>query len=99
LRSSPSDDDERPYEIVWSSSALRSLSRLPAKVAFAGVEYAHSRLAENPHRAGKPLTLELEGVWSARLGDFRILYEIDDDRRRRVTILEATHRSDVYRRR
>ena len=96
MRSSANGDDEGPYEILWSSRAKRSSGRLPTKVALAAVEFVHARLAQNPRRAGKELGLELRGVWSARLGDFRILYEIDDERRR-VTVLELTHRSDAYR--
>lgn len=42
------------------------------------------------------LRFDLEGKHSARRGDFRIVYEIDDDRRL-VTVLAVDHRSDVYR--
>jgi mRNA-degrading endonuclease RelE of RelBE toxin-antitoxin system len=39
----------------------------------------------------------LEGLYSARRGDHRIIYRIDDGRR--VILIEAiAHRADVYRR-
>lgn len=85
-----------PYEIDWASSALRALNRLPEKIATACVEFVYGGLAENPHRVGHALRFDLEGKHSARRGDFRIVYEIDDDRRV-VTVLAADHRSDVYR--
>ena len=36
-------------------------------------------LADNPHRVGKPLVGQLAGLWSARRGDYRIVYEIEDE--------------------
>jgi mRNA interferase RelE/StbE len=85
-----------PYAIDWASSALRALHRLPEKIATACVEFVYGGLAENPHRVGHALRFDLEGKHSARRGDFRIVYEIDDDRRA-VTVLAVDHRSDVYR--
>ena len=86
------------YVIGWSSPARRALSRLPEKVATAVVEFAYGSLAANLHRVGKPLRLELSGLHSARRGDYRVVYRIDDDARR-VDVLAIEHRSDVYRRR
>lgn len=53
-------------------------------------------MAENPHRVGKPLRLELAGLHSARRGDFRIIYRIDEAKKR-VDIVAIEHRSDAYR--
>jgi mRNA interferase RelE/StbE len=53
-------------------------------------------IAVNPRRAGKPLRGELEGLYSARRGDFRIIYEIHLATRT-VVVHRAAHRSDVYR--
>ncbi|HAS11484.1 MAG TPA: type II toxin-antitoxin system RelE/ParE family toxin [Acidimicrobiaceae bacterium] len=80
----------------WTSSALRSLDRLPEKIATACVEFVYGGLAENPHRVGRALRFDLEGTHSARRGDFRVIYEIDDDRHV-VTVIAIDHRSDVYR--
>lgn len=82
--------------IAWASPARRALSRLPEKVATAAVEFAYGSLAANPHRVGKQLRLELAGLHSARRGDYRLIYRIDD-REHRVDILAIEHRSDVYR--
>jgi mRNA interferase RelE/StbE len=38
------------------------------------------RITERPRRVGKPLVGELAGLYSARRGDYRAIYEIDDDR-------------------
>ena len=85
-----------PFGVEWASSALRALNRLPEKIATACVEFVYGGLAENPHRVGRPLRFDLEGRHSARRGDFRIVYDIEDDRRV-VTVLAVDHRADIFR--
>jgi mRNA-degrading endonuclease RelE of RelBE toxin-antitoxin system len=87
-----------PCEIAWAPSAQRDLARLPEKVATAVVEFAYGTLAESPHRVGGDLHFELEGHHSARRGDFRVIYRINDAERR-VHIVAIGHRGDVYRQR
>jgi mRNA interferase RelE/StbE len=60
------------------------------------VEFIYGSLAASPYRVGKPLKLGLAGLRSARRGDYRVIYLIDDQRRR-VSIVAIEHRSDVYR--
>ncbi len=84
------------YTIAWTAPARRALVRLPEKVATAVVEFLYGSLAANPHRVGKPLKLGLEGLHSARRGDYRLIYRIDDHRRR-VDVVAIEHRSDIYR--
>lgn len=52
-------------------------------------------LVEMPRRVGHPLQRELEGLWSARRGPYRIVYEIDDDQAQ-VVVLRIDHQADVY---
>lgn len=90
--------DPAEFEIAWTTAARRQLPRLPEKVAAAVVEFIYGSLAADPGRVGKPLRLGLEGLHSARRGDYRIIYLIDRDRRR-VDVIAVEHRSDAYRRR
>jgi len=85
---------DQAWSIAWTPTARRTLGRLPEKAAAAAVEFIFGPLAANPHRVGKALRFELEGLHSARRGDFRIIYRIGDDV---VTVLAVEHRSDVYR--
>lgn len=87
-----------PYRVDWSSPARRSLERLPEKVGTAAIEFVYGSLADNPQRVGKALTLGLAGLFSARRGDYRIIYRIDDVEHA-VEIVAVEHRSEVYRRR
>ena len=43
----------------------------------------------------KPLARDLKGMWRYRIGDFRLVYEPDNDRRV-VHLLSISHRKDVY---
>lgn len=85
-----------PFEIEWASSAIRSLDRLPEKVATACIEFVYGGLAQNPQRVGHALRFDLEGMHSARRGDFRVVYRIDETEHL-VTVLAIDHRSDIYR--
>lgn len=87
---------EPGYEIAWTAPARRALTRLPEKAATAAVEFIYGSLAANPHRVGKPLKLGLVGLHSARRGDYRAIYRIDDHSYR-VDVVAIEHRADVYR--
>ena len=84
------------YELVVAASAARILARLPEYAAAVVVEFITGALAENPHRVGKPLLLELDGYHSARRGAYRVVYRIDDEEMR-VFVVRIDHRADVYR--
>jgi mRNA interferase RelE/StbE len=84
------------FAIAWTTVSRRALTRLPEKVATAVVEFLYGSLAAGPHRVGKALKLGLEGLHSARRGDYRVIYRIDDQRRL-VTVIAIEHRSDIYR--
>jgi mRNA-degrading endonuclease RelE of RelBE toxin-antitoxin system len=53
-------------------------------------------LTASPHRVGKPLKLELVRLHSARRGDYRVIYRIDDHEHR-IDVAAIEHRSDAYR--
>jgi mRNA-degrading endonuclease RelE of RelBE toxin-antitoxin system len=85
------------YEIVVTAPAARAIREvLPEAVAFAVIDFMTGPLLDSPRRVGAPLRNELEGVWSARRGTYRILYRIDDDRHE-VIVLRVGHRGEVYR--
>lgn len=84
------------YEIEVTPEGLRHLDRLPAKVRDAAIALMLGSLSDEPRRVGKPLTGDLAGLWSAHRGDYRVVYEIDDDARA-VVVHRVQHRRDVYR--
>ena len=84
------------HEVVVTATARRDLQRIPPRVVHALVEFVFGDLASFPRRVGTPLQRELEGLFGARRGPYRILYSIDDVANR-VEILRIDHQSDVYR--
>ena len=88
--------NQEGFAIAWTAASRRALTRLPGKVATAVVEFLYGSLASNPYHVGKPLKLGLHGLHSARRGDYRVIYRIDDHQRR-VTVVAIEHRSEVYR--
>lgn len=87
---------ENVFAIAWTAASRRALTKLPEKVATAVVEFLYGSLSSSPYRVGKPLRLGLDGLHSARRGDYRVIYRIDDHQHR-VTVIAIEHRSDAYR--
>ncbi|MGH2752282.1 MAG: type II toxin-antitoxin system RelE family toxin [Actinomycetota bacterium] len=57
-------------------------------------------LEGDPEAAGKPLLGRLRGLWSARVGRYRIIYSIEGSRRSQLVIVRAIkHRSEAYQQR
>ena len=84
------------YTVVLSAGAKRALERdLPEPVAVAVVDFLFGPLAADPYRVGKPLRFDLEGYWSARRGQYRVIYSIRDDEVL-VRVVRISHRADVY---
>jgi len=52
------------------------------------------RLATRPDVFGKPLRFTLKGLWSLRVGAYRVVYTI---RESEVWVLKIGHRRDIYR--
>lgn len=88
-----------PYRLAVVGPVDRRISEvLPEPVAAAVVQFITGDLLSNPRRLGKPLVGPLEGIWSARRGEYRVLYEINEETRT-VTVVDVSHRSDIYGRR
>lgn len=83
------------YDIQFRRSVRKDFKHLPPKTA----ERIWSKiegLEENPRPPG---AASLEGdrpLWRIRIGDYRLVYEIDD-KARVVMIHYVRHRKDVYR--
>lgn len=85
------------YELVVAPTARRQLAEeLSESVAFAAYEFVTGPLLENPHRVGKQLRPPLDDRHSARRGTYRVIYRIDEGKRR-VTVVGVFSRADAYR--
>lgn len=82
------------YRIVLARSAERELLSLPGSVE-ARVVVAIDLLAQEPRPSGVKKLKGTSDLWRIRVGDYRIVYRIDD-RKREIDISHIRHRKDVY---
>ena len=83
------------YRIVISNSAEKDLSKL-SKPTFKKVEVAIDGLANEPRPQGvKKLKGLSEDIYRIRVGDYRIIYSIED-KIRIIDIRRVRHRKDAY---
>ena len=87
------------YRIETASRRVeKEIADLPAGVRDRVIR-AIWRLREDPRSGGaRKMMGEMRGAWRIRVGDYRIIYDVDDGQRL-VVILMVMHRREVYRRR
>ena len=81
-----------------SDTAKRQLKKLDHSTAQALLRYLNRLLleAENPKQRGKALTANLAGLWRYRVGDYRLICDLQDSELV-VLVLQIAHRSEAYR--
>ena len=86
------------WQIDVTASAKKQLSKLDHASAKRITTYLRERAVEsgNPRAMGKPLTGPLGSLWRYRVGDYRIICDIQDDALR-VLVIKIGNRRDVYR--
>ncbi len=82
------------YEVFLERAAQRDLRRLPTRV-FEETIFRIKGLAENPRPPGCRKIVGSENDWRIRVGDYRVVYEIDDPGRK-VIVFRVRHRKQVY---
>lgn len=82
------------YTVLILRRAQKELARLSPE-PYARVRDAIRALAGDPRPQGCLKLTAREG-WRVRVGDYRLVYEIDD-KQRTVMVLHVGHRRDVYR--
>lgn len=87
------------WTIDVSEKAVRALRKM-GKPAARRIRDELARIAEldDPRSRGKALTGNLSGLWRYRVGDYRILCDIEDDVLV-VLVVDVGHRGKVYERR
>lgn len=88
----------RVWRIEFDRAAARDLRRLGADAERRVLRYLRERIAgsADPRRFGYALTGDRAGLWRYRVGDYRIVAAIEDDRFV-VLVVTVGHRREVYR--
>jgi len=87
------------WTISYTATARKQLRKLDKQTARRILDFLDERVAgaQNPRDTGKALTGPLLGTfWRYRVGDYRIICEIQDGKLC-VLVIEIGHRRDVYR--
>ncbi len=81
----------------FDERALHELQKLDRQAQKEIIAYMEGRIAtkEDPRRFGKPLRVQLAGLWRYRVTDYRILCQIKDDVLL-VLVVSVGHRKNVY---
>ena len=85
------------YKVEFSDIALKKLKKMDRPIAALIIGYIEKNLVncENPRAFGKALVGNQKDKWRYRVGDYRLLTLIEDDKVI-ITVIEIGHRKDVY---
>ena len=88
----------KTWTIEITRTAEKQIKKLDRSAQSLVVRFLRERLksADSPRQFGKPLRGDKVGLWRYRVGDYRLICEIQDEKIT-VLVLEVGHRKDVYR--
>jgi len=81
------------YDIVMSRNAIKDLANIQKEYAVK-IRNKITELAENP-RNNAVVKLKFRNSWRIRIGDFRVIFDINNEEKR-VYILRIAHRRNIY---
>lgn len=88
--------ESRPLTVEFSATAAKQFAELPESVK-ARVVAKIEALCTNPYPGGTKKLSGRENMFRARVGDYRILYQVEKERRV-LFIARIEHRKQAYRR-
>ncbi len=80
------------FKVLLHPKAAKEVQKIEKQIRTRIIESA-KQLCENPDKLGK--SLKQSDYWSLRAGDYRVIYEINQNKKQ-VVILFIGHRSKVY---
>lgn len=91
-------EKQRPHWTVeFDDRARKELRKLTPETQKAILHYLRERVvgSPNPRDFGKPLRMNLAGLWRYRVGDYRLICRLEDNRLV-VLVLQVGHRREIY---
>lgn len=85
------------YTVEYTAGAIKNLKKLDKHTQALILGWIEKNLmnCENPRQHGKCLTANRSGQWRYRIGDYRLICEIEDDKIV-ILILSIGHRREIY---
>ena len=86
------------YRVKYEKKAIKQLEKIDRPERYILRSWIEKNLVgtTNPRQHGKALKGELNEYWRYRVGDYRIIAEINDDEVL-ILVIEVGHRRDIYR--
>ena len=83
-------------KVEYSASALKQLRKLDKQFQRAIIQEMNEvATLDNPRQKGKALKSNLSGLWRYRVGDYRVICDIQDEKIL-ITVLRVGHRKNIY---
>jgi mRNA interferase RelE/StbE len=82
------------YLIVVARSAQKDINSLPAEIS-SRLYPRNEALANDPRPDGCRKLKGEKNSWRIRVGDYRVIYSVDDETRT-IDIIKVRHRREVY---
>lgn len=85
------------YKVEFTKSAIKDLKKIDKKDSTKIAAWIKKNLVdcENPRRYGKALKGNFSDSWRYRVGNYRILAHIEDDRVV-INVVNIGHRKEIY---
>lgn len=85
------------YDLIYDKKYLKSLKKLDIQAQKIISNWVENNLlnCEEPRFSGKPLTGNFKDLWRYRIGSYRLLAKIDDNKLI-IFAIDGRHRRDIY---
>lgn len=85
------------YTVEYTKRAIKQLKKLDKQTSALLLGWIEKNLVDcdKPRQFGKGLTANRKGEWRYRIGDYRLVADIQDDKIV-ILILNIGHRRDIY---
>lgn len=85
------------YKLVVSERVRKQLKKMDRRVSLMLIDELFNKYdgLDNPRQHGKPLKGDLNKYWRYRIGNYRVICDIQDDKLL-VLALEIGHRKEIY---
>lgn len=85
------------YKVEYTQTALKDLKKIDKGIQKLIIAWIEKNLinCDNPRKYGKSLTGDKTGLWRYRIGSYRLIANIEDNRVL-ILILNVGHRKNIY---
>ena len=83
------------YKVTYKKSVQKDLKKISKDIQYIIRRAIEEKLMVDPLKFGAPLRRNLKGLMKLRVGDYRIIYSINNEKVT-VHVIKVAHRREVY---